>query len=79
MRFKVRGGSAFPLDMLRYDSCWPASQEDVAKISATLEASNEGPVVVELEQASDARLTARRWESFLWRVVDEHDDGHGWA
>lgn len=32
--FTVRGRGEFPLDMLRYDSCWPRSGEDVMVLSA---------------------------------------------
>jgi len=27
--FRVEGTGDFPLDMLRYDQCWPRSQDDV--------------------------------------------------
>lgn len=30
--FTVKGTGIFPIDMLRYDSCMPRSQEDVSRI-----------------------------------------------
>lgn len=68
--------TSFPVDMLRYDSCWPLTTEDARKIENIL---NEGErltlprrVRVQL-QTSDRNFnvpTAARWDSFMWRVVE---------
>ena len=62
--FKVRGGGTFPIDMLRYDRCWPFTQQDVHAIE-----SERGKRTVTLETAHDASPTPSRWNSFLWGVV----------
>jgi hypothetical protein len=65
--FKVFGKRPFPIDMLRYDRCWPRTQEDSAKIDATL--LGGGPkdyVVVELSTMNDEKPTNDRWMSFGW-------------
>lgn len=69
-RFRVAGHFQFPLDMLRYDSCWPASQEDVCKLSRKAEGILD--LGVELLHADRTRAwkpTDGRWQSFGWRVV----------
>ena len=63
---QVDGGGRFPLDMLRYDSCWPQSGEDVEKIAMEAGAPRR---VIKLYTASPAGPTLGRWESFMWRVV----------
>lgn len=59
--------SPFPFDMLRYDSCWPKSQNDVARLSAIDGVQRS----VELETDERNAPTIERWESFSWRVVDD--------
>ena len=61
--FSVRGRGRFPIDMLRYDSCWPFQTKDSAAIEA------DGVRTVTLESASPNR-TAARWRSFGWEVVE---------
>jgi len=76
-RFKVVGKFTFPLDMLRYDSCYPATQEAVSKIvvksypSESKEDAQETPTI-ELAYAHNERSwrpTEGRWSSFGWSVV----------
>ena len=43
-RFQVTGRMAFPIDMLRYDACYPDSERDAAIIAAI---SNYNPKVTE--------------------------------
>jgi len=74
----VKGTSNFPLDMLRYDCAWPASQEDVTKIATSIDArvmaayaEREGSVrsfVIGI--VSNRPPTAGRWRSFGWEVVE---------
>jgi hypothetical protein len=62
--FYVRGRGSFPLDMLRYDSCWPATSEDVAKIESDV----REPRTIKLMTAGNPHAvpTVGRWSSFLW-------------
>lgn len=70
-RFTVEGALNFPLDMLRYDRCWPASQDDVVRMS---EAVNVG-FVERTERRFKITLhgidepTLERWISFGWHVT----------
>ena len=73
-RFTVRGYSAFPLDMLRYDACYPDRQEDVAELHATLDVHElhgrlhaKQPFVVQLK--SNHPPEPARWASFSWKVI----------
>lgn len=61
--FRVEGAGDFPLDMLRYDRCFPAAGVDVETIRA------DGARRVTL--LSDRHPTPARWDSFGWRVVHE--------
>lgn len=73
-KFKVRGKYPFPVDMLRHDYCWPASEEDSGKISRTFEDTAKMEVVeIELRREVGNKKflpTSGRWESFLWKVVE---------
>lgn len=80
--FVVEGRGAFPTDMLRYDSCEPATDED-------MQAINRGEYVggpkrqIALERdiaglasssllariSSTPGVTPNRWASFGWKVV----------
>jgi len=74
-RFTVEGRLQFPLDMLRYDACYPSDSEDVHAIHATMDVKSR------IEQSSRGvpfRITLvtrypgptkERWSSFGWRVV----------
>lgn len=67
--FQVEGRGSFPLDMLRYDQCWPAGPEDVAKMGLDREQRT-----VKLNRATHHRLhgpTFERWRSFGWSVVPQ--------
>jgi hypothetical protein len=67
--FTVEGGSHFPYDMLRYNQCWPASQEDAATIERASRPRERGPFSVTLSTHSPNAPTEARWESFGWKVV----------
>ena len=55
----VTGRGAFPLDMLRYDMCWPCSSSDVAKMGAEYEPRS-------IAIRSYSAPTIERWKSFGW-------------
>lgn len=67
---KVFFRSEFPLDMLRYDGCSPATEEDSYRIRESI--THDGrpqkelnPVtVVRIDDQRQARWTEGRWNSF---------------
>ena len=67
IRFKVEGSGVFPLDMLRYDECWPLSGADSGIIHES------GKRIVELRglDPSGGRPTRWRWLSFMWPLVPD--------
>ncbi|MAG26344.1 hypothetical protein CMI47_12410 [Candidatus Pacearchaeota archaeon] len=69
IKFTVEGRGTFPLDMLRYDCCWPVSSEDAANIDSDY---NRERRVVNLKmvswQGAQGQPTVERWRSFLWGV-----------
>lgn len=71
-RFIVEGQVVFPIDMLRYDRCWPDSSSDAIKILNSIDASVlHMPHVVTLIMLCndrDDKPEAKRWESFGWKV-----------
>lgn len=76
-KFTVRGTWGFPLDMLRYDGCWPSSGEDVAAIHQSIKGEDNPREPKEVTLSTLARTkeqamrypTTDRWASFGWRVV----------
>lgn len=68
VEFTVLGRGEFPLDMLRYDQCWPKRESvDVIAIGRTFDRRHA-------RDAHDITLvglrqpTAARWKSFGWEV-----------
>lgn len=63
----IEPGDSFPLDMLRYDSCWPSNQQSCIAISASLRAKgHEGDAVDLFSPAKPP--TIDRWLTFGWAV-----------
>lgn len=61
--FTVRGKGDFPIDMLRYDQCWPKSESpDVPAMTRTREERS-------LTLVGLCSPTEDRWASFGWRVT----------
>lgn len=78
VRFKVRGGRGFPLDMLRYDACWPVDGIAASRMEDSMRGKSDDPMGYEIELAHWAananwQPTFGRWASFMWHVVQ--DDG----
>src|SRR5258706_11113510 len=77
--FTVSGGGEFPFDMLRYDGCYPASEQEARKLGCYCQGLREARVIdqprfsVELRTCHRFAPTTARWESFLWKVT--HIDG----
>lgn len=68
IEFTVEGKGEFPLDMLRYDRCWPATGSDANRIDTSLV-----PGVAPSRQVGLCGLIVphiKRWQSFGWRVVE---------
>lgn len=70
-RFTVEGRGSFPLDMLRYDHCWPSDSGSVKLIEAGMMPLAKARVIVLLRDVFDkeAQPEIRRWQSFGWRVT----------
>jgi hypothetical protein len=62
--YYVTGHGDFPFDMLRYDSCWPASGEDAARLFYT----SKRFVTRSVKIRSYRLPTIDRWQSFNWSV-----------
>ena len=81
--FTVRGRTPFPVDMLRYDSCYPndtASASDIEASlnpdlsAATLAGRSDRQFIVNLSAAHLPLGPAdRRWASFGWHVTMVND------
>lgn len=64
------------LDMLRYDSCCPATEEDAHKIGRVMDGGGEpADRVIRLRRfaAADVPATEGRWRSFGCHVLDERN------
>jgi hypothetical protein len=76
--WSVNGRGAFPLDMLRFDACYPATSADVDAIQRSLdplerrEAGSKGFSVTLRSQIAGAEEA--RWNSFGWRVSDKREE-----
>ena len=71
--FTMEGYDAFPLDMLRYDACWPMSQDGIAELHASLDMRERAerrkaqkPFKVTLNTIG--HVTTARWSTFGWRM-----------
>ncbi len=65
IKFAVRGRGRFPVDMLRYDRCWPVE-------NANNIIDHEGLREVTLV-SNERYITPGRWASFGWTVVGEEE------
>lgn len=68
--FTVQGRGRFPVDMLRYDGCYPASSADAQIIEETIRGDRTGLQQVQLG-THNGKPTADRWRSFGWTVVKD--------
>jgi hypothetical protein len=65
--YKVTGKGQFPLDMLRYDSCFPATPNAVADLVIDPRDTNYSkPRTVKISGCG--KPTIARWASFGWTV-----------
>ena len=68
--FTVRGKLPFPTDMLRYDGCWPATSADAQEMEDSISRVERGKVRT-INMLSHRYPTDGRWESFMWKVVQD--------
>lgn len=70
--FIVSGDGDLPLDMLRYDCAFPASEEDARRAE-----HERGRRVVALvsRRPRDDGPNQQRWASFGWKVEEVNGDG----
>lgn len=71
--FTVWGTKPFPVDMLRYDCCWPATAADSMAIEQSIANRASQTVVVRLMSRIQRRHwhpATDRWRSFGWRMTD---------
>ncbi len=68
--FEVSGSGLFPVDMLRYDQCYPLNPEVI--FPATGDPSTLRKVKLQrLHSLKDnAHITLERWSSFGWFVTN---------
>ncbi len=71
-KFKVQGSGDFPVDMLRYDRCWPTS-EGVTEIGLSRFDDHRVRTVELCRIVFDKKAfpTIDRWRSFAWEVVGD--------
>lgn len=73
--------SQFPHDMLRYDSCWPATEQDAHKMDRANGYDNSEPLEIVVQRSTDkpkrehwtGLWTIGRWRSFAVRIEPEGD------
>lgn len=66
--YVVTGSGRFPLDMLRYDACWPVHESETMCIEASL-TKRINVLSVTLNSLKDP--TPERWESFGYTVMSD--------
>ena len=71
VRPKGKYSSTFPIDMLRYDGCHPATEEDSVKIMSTMPILKKEAVTVTISRVASKNWspTYDRWKSFGWEVT----------
>ena len=67
--YSVAGYGAFPLDMLRYDACYPATSEDAVEIGGSMYSRASQRLRTVRVRSVVKPATAERWQSFGWKVV----------
>jgi len=73
--FVVEGKMAFPIDMLRYDHCYPAREIDSTTIAEYVRTygnidKHEKVVLNQVTEGKKPYLTNDRWKSFGWEITE---------
>jgi len=74
-KFTVKGiNTPFPIDMLRFDECWPAQVEDSGRLANTFGFRHGRRVRWELTLLSNRNdvPTTERWNSFAIEVTNDN-------
>lgn len=72
-RWEITGKGAFPIDMLRHEQCWPATDQDSKKIRFSLHPGTENIIqMIEVETFREGIGFARRQPDY------KHWSSHGW-
>lgn len=69
-RFTVEGGGRFPTDMLRHDSCWPASEGEARRLADGPDDRERRTVTLKRASVNASGPTVDRWRSFGWTVTN---------
>lgn len=76
-RFTVEGSGHFPIDMLRYDRCYPDGQDDVGEIDVChhdgddyFKRIRKVNLVTFHAIKGGEHVTVARWASFGWKVTN---------
>ena len=64
LEYGAVGSGEFPVDMLRYDRCWPAEEAGSYELARDAAAPRRMVLLHSHQQPTEAR-----WLSFGWRVV----------
>lgn len=68
--FEVEGTGSFPIDMLRYDSCWPKSEgSDSLEVESSFRPRKAGNIRRRVTLIGLSEPTGARWASFGWKVL----------
>ncbi len=70
--YYVTGRGTFPYDMLRYDSCWPATGVDASKMDTDFLPPAHRLHSRSIKLRSYKTPTIDRWSSFTWSVGTEN-------
>lgn len=65
--FTVTGSRDFPVDMLRYDRCWPAHESDSTTMATACDPGALG-LSLTIVMRGMRSPTVERWRSFGWSV-----------
>ena len=71
----VWGSGDFPMDMLRYDNCIPASSTGAASMAYRSKAERTVQLEMFISESANGP-TEERWKSFGWTVIPECLAGH---
>ena len=69
--FNVKSTYSFPIDMLRYDKCYPETHQDTAMICGSfglLPASEMAVTVAQQHLSMRPNWTPLQWASFGWTL-----------
>jgi len=67
--FTVQGHGRFPLDMLRYDRCWPAAETESGRIAPNWSSPEDYKTERAIQMKGLNVPTKDRWNSFGWVVL----------